>query len=191
MEHSNALEAASVQDSASFISVFDDHYDNVWAFVARLSGVDSADDLAADVFVAAYAARSTFDESRGTVRSWLYGIARNKVRMRYRSEGRRRAAFLKAATMAEPPQDPTGLVDDTMALHDRVNRVRGALAELHTSDRELLILFAWEELSYAEIAASLDIPIGTVRSRLNRARSKLMELTGSAGKEPNDSEEVL
>ncbi len=78
-----------------------------------------------------------------------------------------------------------------MALHDRVNRVRGALAELHTSDRELLILFAWEELSYAEIAASLDIPIGTVRSRLNRARSKLMELTGSAGKEPNDSEEVL
>jgi RNA polymerase sigma-70 factor (ECF subfamily) len=71
--------------------------------------------------------------------------------------------------------------DDRLAAEAAARPLAGALARLSAGDRHVLLLFAWADLGYQEIAEALDIPVGTVRSRLNRARRKLRTVTGAVG----------
>jgi len=183
---------ASVDDPDRFEAIFDRNYRVVWTYLARLAGPNIADEVSGEVFLAAFAQRSHFDAERGEVRSWLYGIASNMLRTRLRSEGRARRAFVRAAVVAvtEEP-DPTNLVDDADQIASEMEVLRGALQKLRRDDRELLVLFAWEERSYAQIAETLAIPIGTVCSRMSRARGRLRELLDDSGQlldEPNSRE---
>ena len=129
-------------------------------------GADRADDATAETFRIAFERRTAFDHARGEVRPWLFGIATNVVRHHGRDEERRLRALGRlgtdGATAAEPalPASP---------------HVGAALAALEPGDRVVVVLIAWEDLSYEQVAAALDIPLGTVRSRLHRARRLLRQ----------------
>lgn len=134
-----------------------------------------ADELAAETFVIAFRQRSRYDSRHEDARPWLYGIATNLVRRARRQESRELRAYARVA--AESAESRTGpAVDPVVGV-----RLADALRSLSRRDRDVLFLFACAELSYEEIARALGIPVGTVRSRLARARSKVRELLGPEG----------
>jgi RNA polymerase sigma-70 factor (ECF subfamily) len=131
-----------------------------------------------EVFRIAFERRKAFDSGRPSALPWLYGIAANLLLKHKRGEARRlRASARMAAGRAA--------ADGRAALDARVllPKVVDALESLPDGEREALLLYAWEELSYPHIAEALELPVGTVRSRLNRARARLRELLGARGKE--------
>jgi RNA polymerase sigma factor (sigma-70 family) len=175
------LVGASVADPQRFGELFARHHVAVWRYLARLGGRDTADDLAGDVFVAAFAQRMRFDPSRGTVRAWLYGIATNLFRTHARSNARCRTAFGRAAAERSDAVSLIEAVDGAVAGDQELALVRRMIGLLSEAHREVLVLVAWEGLSYEEVALVLDVEIGTVRSRLARARADLRNLTAESG----------
>jgi RNA polymerase sigma factor (sigma-70 family) len=143
---------------------FEQHFDAIHRFIARRLGAPAADDLAAQVFAHAVASVGRYDPARGAVRPWLFGIATNVIR-RHR---RREAAMWRA--YARRGVDPLHV---DAAPRDDERSVAAALAGLRARDRDALLLFVWVDLSYEEIATACGVPVGTVRSRINRARTKL------------------
>jgi RNA polymerase sigma-70 factor (ECF subfamily) len=151
-----------------FGEIFERHFDAVHRYLARRIGVERAGDLAAQTFVTALELRARFRVEAVSARPWLLGIATNLMRNERRRE--LRSLQCVAALAAEPPADradgtPGGEGGDPMLAR--------ALAELESGQREALLLLVWGELSYAEVAEALGIPIGTIRSRISRARSNL------------------
>jgi RNA polymerase sigma factor (sigma-70 family) len=177
------LMAASVTDPMVFAAVYDRHAQALGAFLARRVGTGDAEPLLGDVFRIAFERRAAFDVARESALPWLFGIAANMIRSQRRSEMRqlRALARLRAEREAGEPY-----ADDVVSAVDAATllpQVADALRSLNEIDREALLLFAWEGLSYAEIAEALDVPIGTVRSRINRARQRLRELLALRGEE--------
>jgi RNA polymerase sigma factor (sigma-70 family) len=154
------------------------HFAAIYRYVAGRLGPDTADDLAAETFLAAFRRRHRFDAARGGVRPWLFGIATNLVAQHHRAESRWYAALVRAG--ADPLIAPSASADDEDRIADRVvaSQARPALAavlgRLPDRDRDVLLLTAVGGLSYAEVAFALGIPEGTVGSRLNRARRKII-----------------
>lgn len=111
----------------------------------------------------------------GSLRPWLFGIATNKARNADRSL-RRRLAFLarrsEAETVDDFAEDVVGRVDDAR----RLAEVRRVLGRLRRHEREVIALCVWGGLDYAQAAEALGVPVGTVRSRLSRARARLREI---------------
>jgi RNA polymerase sigma-70 factor (ECF subfamily) len=145
-----------------FEALFEDHFDAIYGYLARRVGPELARDLAAETFTRAYAGRKRFDPERGEPRAWLFGIANNLLRHHYRDEERRLRAFARV----EPP------VGDARPDEPAVAE---ALSVLSREERDVLLLFAWADLSYDQIAAALSLPVGTVRSRLSRARTRMRD----------------
>jgi RNA polymerase sigma-70 factor (ECF subfamily) len=178
---------ASLERPAAFAALYDRHAGVVFRFLVRRVGRDTADELLGETFRIAFQRRATFDLARGPgcdARPWLYGIATNLIARHRRAEMRRlRATARLAAQVAHGT--PGDAADDRVAarLDARAEwpGVAHAIAELPAGERDTLLLFVWEELSYEEIAAALDIPVGTVRSRLNRARRRIRELVERDG----------
>jgi RNA polymerase sigma-70 factor (ECF subfamily) len=170
--------AASLNDPRAFVIVFERHFDAIFRYLLRRVGRARAEELASETFTTAFAVRHRFDASAWGARPWLYGIAVNLLRHHYRSEERELRAYARSAV------DPLGF-DDSPLEHIEAEataaRVAEALAELTPVEREVLLLYAWADLSYAEIAQAIDVPVGTVRSRLNRARRHVRELLGASG----------
>jgi RNA polymerase sigma factor (sigma-70 family) len=159
-----------------FDQVFVDHYPAIHRFVARRIGSEESDDVAADVFITALANWGRFDTSR-PIRPWLFGIAANLLRRRKRDEVRRLRAYASFAG-----SDVTSVQDDLGSRPDAETRCRamaGALSRLRAVDREALLMSAWGELTDEEIALALSIPVGTVKSRISRAKARLRGLDGS------------
>lgn len=142
----------------AFEELFELHFDAIYGYLARRVGPDLARDLASETFTRALAARKRFDPVRGEPRAWLHGIAHNLLRRHYRDEERRLRALARLGVREEggPAEEP---------------RLAEALGRLSPEERDVLLLFAWADLAYAEIAAALELPVGTVRSRLHRARA--------------------
>ncbi|MFE0626181.1 RNA polymerase sigma factor [Streptomyces sp. NPDC058864] len=136
-------------------------------FVRRMPG--AADDLLAEAWLQAFAARRTFDASRGSARGWLFGVARNVLAGHVRRTAR---TELPAGTQIT---DPWQAVDQRLDAAALAPALRTALAELPEAEREVMLLVSWEQLTPAEAAAAVGIPTGTARSRLHRARSRLRE----------------
>ena len=172
--------AASLTDPAQFGLIFDRHYDAIHRYLARRVGWDLAEDLTASVFLAAFQSRTRFRPNGQDARPWLYGIATNILRRHTRTEVRRLRAYGRVA-------DPGAVQIDRDAIANRLDAQRAAgvisdaLAQLPEAERSVLLLVAWADLSYEEVAVALDVPIGTVRSRLHRARARLRELLGPIG----------
>jgi len=143
-------------------------------------GPDRAEDLASETLVIAFRRRASYDRSREDARPWLLGIAANLLRDHRRSERRQLLAYARA------PADRV-FTDDLEASDERLDAdasgpaVALALAGLKPAQREILLLFAWGGLTYEEIGEALGIPVGTVRSRLARARRRVRELLGANG----------
>ncbi|WP_460395054.1 RNA polymerase sigma factor [Actinophytocola sediminis] len=164
-----AIITASLRRPERFAVIFDRHAAHIQRYLTRRLGRQVADDLVADTFLAAFGQRERYDQARADARPWLYGIATNLARQHQRTEIREYR--LRASMSPEPP--PDGHADrvaaqvTASAMH---RMLAAALADLADGDREVLLLIAWEDLSYEEVAEALAIPIGTVRSRLHRAR---------------------
>ena len=172
----------SIDSPQCFATLFDRHAGVVFRFLVRRVGRDAADELLGDTFRIAFERRAAFDTQRPSARPWLYGIATNLLAKHRRTEARRLRATARLA--ADRIADP--LADNVAAVVDAGRhwpRVVDAIAELPDAEREVVLLYAWEELSYDEIAVALDVPVGTVRSRLNRARRRLRELAPAGGEE--------
>lgn len=181
--------ARSLDRPEAFEVIFGRYHRMIWAYVARLGGREGAEELAGDVFVAAFARRGTYDPQLGSVRSWLYGIASNLVRTQLRREGRAARAFERAGAQRIDDHDPVEDAFADLARREQLRAVLAALVRLARDDREIIALYAWERLSYGEIATALDIDIGTVRSRLFRARQRLRDLL-AASSEAGDASQA-
>jgi RNA polymerase sigma-70 factor, ECF subfamily len=168
----------SVRTPERFAEIFDRHAPQMHRYLARRLGKQTAEDLVGDVFLAAFRNRHKYDSSRPDARAWLYGIATHVVAQHRRDEARR----LKIARVAVPEFDSPGHADRVVAAvaADAARpALARALARLAGRDRDVLLLIAWEQLSYEEVATALNIPIGTVRSRLNRARTQIRSALGT------------
>ncbi|MFN8109948.1 MAG: RNA polymerase sigma factor [Thermoleophilia bacterium] len=162
---------ASCADPEEFVRVFELHFDEVHRFVAARVGADAADDVTSDTFTVAFRRRERFDATGGEVRPWLLGIALNVMRNHHRA--RRRWYGFLAHLRPDPPEDATGELDARVDAAAAGERINAALGRLRTGDREVFLLAACGELTYPQIATALGIPVGTVRSRMHRARAAL------------------
>ena len=154
--------AASLADPEVFAVLFDRHFDAVHGYAQRRVGPDLADEVAAETFTRAFDQRRRYDREREEARPWLLGIAANLLRRHWRTERRRLDAYARSADAAAG------------ALEESVSReLVAALKRLPRREPEPLLLLAWADLSYEQIAQALELPVGTVRSRISRGRARL------------------
>ena len=157
--------------------IFDAHLDAIYNYCYRRSGSwSAAEDLASTVFLEVWKGRRRAVELDGSVLPWLYGVATNVCRNHHRSLRRQTHALTKLHLAdVEVPAVEEGIVDQLDA-DRRLARALERLDQLPQTDQDVFVLVCWEELSYAETAQALDVPIGTVRSRLARVR-RILRLT--------------
>jgi RNA polymerase sigma factor (sigma-70 family) len=161
--------ARSMEEPAVFGELFHRHAPRIHRYVARRAGESIADDVTSETFLIAFERRGRFDRSYDDAGPWLFGIATNLIHRHRIGEARTLRSIERAAH--EPAT--TGGIDRAGHALDARAEVRGmarALRRLSIADRDCLLLFAWEDFSYEQIAVAMNIPVGTVRSRLNRAR---------------------
>jgi RNA polymerase sigma-70 factor (ECF subfamily) len=165
---------------ADFALLFDRHAVAIHRYVARRLGTSEADDLVGETFLIALQNRHRYRDSPAGALPWLYGIATNLIRRRRRDEVRQYRAYSRSVP-GESLDGPDLLEAEVTARVDARSASRalaGALARLRQVDRDVLLLFAWEDLSYPQIADALNIPVGTVASRLHRTRRVLTKALG-------------
>lgn len=164
--------AASLETPAAFGHVFERHHAAVHRYLARRLGADMADELAAEAFAVAFAKRRRYDGSYEDARPWLFGIATRLAQRHWRREERELRAYARTGTDPAAPShdDHVAAQADSAAAGPAL---AAALALLSTDERDVLLLYAWAELGYPEIAAALSISPGTVKSRLHRARARV------------------
>lgn len=188
-ESDAAVIAASIADPARFGTIFDRHATVLHRYLVRRLGPDEAESMVGEVFRIAFEKRDRYDGCRSLARPWLYGIATNLVAKHRRSEARRLQAMARLAARRLPPVDVADEVTAAADASDRWQRVAATVNALPVPERDALILHVWEGLPYSEVAEALGVPVGTVRSRLNRARRRLRELASASGGEPAKSTE--
>ena len=166
-----------MDDPAEFGAVFDRHAPAIFRFAAHRLGRQPAEDVLAETFTRAFAARGRAYTVDGSLRAWLYKIASNLIA----DELRRRDRASVAHERLQARGGGQFAADDGVAAVD--SQLLAALEALRDEEREALLLLAWGELSYAEIAAVTGDPIGTVRSRLNRARRNVRAVLDASASE--------
>ena len=179
------LIARSLAEPDLFTAVFNRHSAEILRYVYARLGPDLAEDVTAETFLAAFRGRGNYDGAWADARPWLYGIAMRQISRHRRTEARRLRLLLSA-----PPDGPAEDHSDRAA--ERVTAQRlgpqlaAAVAALPRQDRELLLLVAWAELSYAEAATALSTTISAVKARLHRIRVRMRRELG--GDYPVDEE---
>ena len=166
-------------DADAFGLLFERHAKAIYNYCFRRVGDWAvAEDMLSIVFLEAWRRRDK-EVAPDKVLPWLYGIATNVVRNRRRSERR----FSAALQRMPEPQAELGFADLAEARLDdelQMRRILALLSHLSQQEQDVLVMCAWMELSYEDAALALDIPLGTVRSRLSRARQCLRELDPSS-----------
>ncbi|WP_424533077.1 RNA polymerase sigma factor [Sphaerisporangium viridialbum] len=169
-------------DSEAFERLFDEFSRSVYGHAFRLTGNwSAAEDVMSLTFLEAWRLRQRIDAEGGSLRPWLLGIATNVARNARRAARRSDDALSRMPRGEDVPDfadEVVGRIDDA----ERLAAIRQAYGSLRRQEREVFALVVWSGLDYSEAAEALGIPVGTVRSRLSRARKKLENL--SAGVEP-------
>ncbi len=151
-------------DEEAFTALYRRRQGPVYRFALQMTGnAIVAEDVTQDVFMALLSKKAKFDETRGTLASFLYGIARNLVLRR-----------LEKTAEIEDYAGPDDLLDD-LTRRETIETVRRAVLSLPPVYREAVVLCDLQDTSYEDAAQVLDCPVGTVRSRLNRGRSLLAQ----------------
>ncbi len=167
----------SRHDPEEFAVLFRKYAPGIQRYVTRRIGATEAEDVVAETFLAAFGQREAYDLARADARPWLYGIATNLTGSRRRTEIRMYRAL--ARTGRDPVTEPfTDQVDGAVSAARAGKRLAAALAALPAAYRDALLLIVWADLSYEQAAAALDVPVGTVRSRVHRARTRLRRALG-------------
>jgi RNA polymerase sigma factor (sigma-70 family) len=165
--------AASLEDGELFAEVLVRHRSAVFGFITRQMPRDDAADLTSEVFAKAFSLRAAYDTSRSSALPWLLGIAHNVVGDHYRRREVRVRHQSSLLAIEEVEDDPYLDVVNRLAIEKQREHIVEALSRLEPRDRDVLILTALGDMTYAEVAETLNIPIGTVKSRLSRARSRM------------------
>ncbi|MFI5819107.1 RNA polymerase sigma factor [Streptomyces rishiriensis] len=163
-------------ERAAFGELYELYATAVYNHALRLTGDwSAAEEVMSETFLAAWRGREDVAVEGGSLRPWLFGIATNKARNADRSLRRRLAFLARRAPGAQEvddfAEDVAGRVDDARRLAD----VQRVLGRLRRHEREVIALCVWGGLDYAQAAEALGVPVGTVRSRLSRARARLRE----------------
>jgi RNA polymerase sigma factor (sigma-70 family) len=175
-------------DPELFAAIFDRHAAEIHRYAARRLDQQSAADVVSDVFLAAFRNRERYDPARADARPWLYGITTKVISQQLRADGRR--SRLSAAIPVAPPAEfPVDEISDRIDAAQLRPRLLAILAGLSPADRELVLLVAWADLTYEQVAEALGLPIGTVRSRLHRVRARVRGLIGPIGPDAPAHEE--
>lgn len=177
---------ASLGRPDAFAVLYDRYSAVLYRYAYRRLGA-AAEDAVADTFLAAFSRRHTYDPRQADARPWLFGILTRELARHFRSEQARYRALARVPADGTEA-DSADRVAATVTASASRGRLAGALRDLPAEDRDTLLLFAWAQLSYEQIAHTLDIPVGTVRSRLNRVRRKLRDLFD--GRDPLSLHEV-
>ena len=168
------LARIAAADAAAFAELFRRCHQAVFRFALHMTGsAATADDVVQDVFVIVMRDAARYQAGRAAAVAWLCGIARNCVRQRMDADHRLTA--LDFDDGSEPASAPGGSLDPLAGLlrDEQIETLRRAVRALPLPYRETLVLCDLQELSYDDAAAALDCPVGTVRSRLHRARAML------------------
>jgi RNA polymerase sigma-70 factor, ECF subfamily len=171
-QEASLVERVQRGEEAAFLEIYRRCQGMVYRYALRMTGAaDAADDVTQEVFLGLIRGIGDFDAGRGTLASYLFGAARRQV-------------FRRLGASSELPLDeesaeliPAGGVHplDGLERKEQLALLRQALAALPPHYREAVVLCDLEEMSYADAAGMLGCAVGTVRSRLNRARAQLME----------------
>lgn len=148
--------------------MFGRHARELLRYCTRRVGPQLAEDVVAETFLVAHERRHRFDPQRGELLPWLYGIATRLLRRHVRDEIR---ALKRVPHLDEAGHDDTAA--DRVDAQRSIARLSVVLAKLPRRQRDVLMLYAVAELEYAQIAAALEIPLGSVQSSLHRARAKV------------------
>jgi RNA polymerase sigma-70 factor (ECF subfamily) len=165
----------------TFGQLFSDHAQAVYRHVVRSTGNwSAAEDIVSLTFLEAWRLRGKLRPDGDSVLPWLLGIAVNVLR-NHRRAARRHAAALVRLPPAEAMPDFADELVNRMRDSEQLAAATAALARLRPAEREVFTLIVWSGLDYAQTAEALGVPVGTVRSRLSRARTRLRELTAGPG----------
>jgi RNA polymerase sigma factor (sigma-70 family) len=182
-----AVIALSRHEPEHFTVLFRRHAPHIQRYVTRRLGQDAAEDIVAETFLLAFRQRDSYDQARADARPWLYGIATNLIGRHRRDEIRLYRALARTGT--DPVIEAfTDRVDDRVSAGTASRRLAAGLARLPEELRDTLLLVTWGDLSYEQAASALRIPVGTVRSRVSRARSKLRRTLGGTNPAGYDEE---
>ncbi len=176
------IERCQKGDREALDSLIRKHERRAYQYAYRLTNnPEEAADVVADAFVRVYGALANF-KGNSAFTTWLYRILTNCFLDARKKERNRPAVSLEAALVTEDGdlerqiEDPHAAPDDIAERNQREARVEAAVEHLPEYQKAMIVMYHAEMLSYEEIAESLDLPIGTVKSRLNRARLSLREL---------------
>ena len=186
-----AVIARSMADPEQFAVLFHRHAPAILRYVRRRIGPHAADDVVAEAFLVAFRQRDRYDADYRDALPWLYGIASNLVGRHWRAEVRQLRLLARTGTdpVAESFADR---IDAVVSAGTAKARLAGALAGLPASQRHALLLVAWGDLTYDQVATATGVPLGTVQSRVSRARKRLRAALGdldpSAAIDPRPSQ---
>ncbi|MFF5504128.1 RNA polymerase sigma factor [Streptomyces roseolus] len=163
-------------DPTALGEAYDEHARVLFQYAYRMCGDRAAaEDVVSATFLEAWRCRGKVHAEGGSLRPWLFGIATNVVRGAAREARRRDAALARMPDRGVLP-DFSDAVDARLADEERLRAARVALGRLRRREREVFGLVVWAGLDYATAGEALGVPVGTVRSRLSRARERLRAL---------------
>ncbi len=169
-----ALTTSSTHDGAEALArLYDLAARPLHRYLSRRVGAEIADDLVAEAFLVLWEQRDRVDLGGAAARPWLYGVATNLLKRHRRGEERRLRAMARAGGRRATADEIDVRVADRADAALLAGAVTGMLTRLRPEERDVLLLSAWADLTPSEIAAALDVPVATVRTRLHRARARL------------------
>lgn len=143
-------------------------------YAARRLGPDAAEDILSETFLVAFSKRTSFDTSWDSALPWLYGIASRLIRKHRAKEAKHLRSCVESAARDERvSHDDLDAAIARLDAQTSTKRLVPLIASVSAKDRDTLLLYAWGDLSYQEVAAALGVPVGTVRSRMNSIRKRL------------------
>lgn len=171
----------AADEPAAFSALFQRHSDAVYNHCfRRTASWSAADDLRSAVFLEAWRRRRDVRLHDESLLPWLLAVANNVVRSRSRSIRRHRQMLERLPANVMALDDPEDEVLSRIADEEQMRLVLRAIEQLNTGEQDVLALCVWAKLDYASAAVALGVPVGTVRSRLSRARAHLREASADA-----------
>jgi len=172
---SELLQGISRGDEGAFLTFYRRYQGPVYRFALQMSGkAEIAEEVTQDVFMVVMSSGGKYDPKRGSVAAYLYGVARNFVLRKLEQERPYITAIDDPESDYPAPAGPQDVLAD-LTRNERIESLRKAVLALPPAYREVVVLCDLHERDYAEVAAALECAIGTIRSRLHRARALLAE----------------